>query len=410
MSTNSSHVRAANRDTANRDTANRDTAVLSPDELARALAVRDLTDPAQGHHAVQLIVDAILQRLRTATGSDLRTVREHPLVEVAENYDRLGYGPGAVTRDARYTRYASATHLLRSHTTAMIPPALRRLAAEPSGRGPRWWRDVLLACPGITYRRDVIDRLHTGTPHQLDLWRIVADRPMTEADLDAMIDTVVGAVLPGAVHRTIPARHPYTTAGRQIDVLAGGAWVEIGECGLAARAVLAGAGLGASVSGLAMGLGLDRLLMLRKGVPDIRLIAAADLRIAGQMLDLAPYRPVSAHPPIARDLSLAVADQADPELLGDRVREALGPDADAIEEIRLLAETPVGDLPAAAVARLGARPGQKNLLLRVVLRHPSRTLTDRDANELRDRVYAALHEGDAHQWASGAAHRPADRC
>lgn len=41
-----------------------------------------------------------------------------------------------------------------------------------------------------------------------------------------------------------------------------------------------------------------------------------------------------------------------------------------------------------------------NLLLRVVLRHPERTLTDAEANALRDRIYAALHEGATHQWAS----------
>jgi phenylalanyl-tRNA synthetase alpha chain len=54
------------------------------------------------------------------------------------------------------------------------------------------------------------------------------------------------------------------------------------------------------------------------------------------------------------------------------------------------------------VARLGARPDQCNVLLRVVLRHPTRTLTDAEANEVRDRVYAALHDGTAYQWAGAA--------
>ena len=65
----------------------------------------------------------------------------------------------------------------------------------------------------------------------------------------------------------------------------------------------------------------------------------------------------------------------------------------------ILASTPVDDLPAAAAARLGARPGQRNLLVRVVLRHLERTLTDDEANALRDRIYAAVHAGDRHQWA-----------
>jgi phenylalanyl-tRNA synthetase alpha chain len=41
-----------------------------------------------------------------------------------------------------------------------------------------------------------------------------------------------------------------------------------------------------------------------------------------------------------------------------------------------------------------------NLLVRLVLRHPTETLTDAAANTLRDDIYALLHEGSVHQWAS----------
>ncbi|MFD1934739.1 hypothetical protein ACFSKW_25015 [Nonomuraea mangrovi] len=374
--------------------------VLDAGELARALTVRDLSDPSQGPHAIQLVVDTLVRALEASWRNDVRVVRAHPLVPVEDNYERLGYPPDAVTRDARYTRYASETCMLRSHTSAAIPPALRGLAAQNTAGGGYGWRDVLLACPGLVYRRDVVDRIHTGTPHQLDLWRIVTGRPMDAGDLEEMIAAVVGSILPGLPYRTIPASHPYTADGRQIDVRVGEEWIEIAECGLASRRVLEGAGLDATVSGLAMGLGLDRLLMLRKRIPDIRLLTAADARIAGQMLDLDPYRPVSKHPPISRDLSVAVPADADAETLGGAVRDALGPHADAIEEIRVVSETSIGDLPPAAVERLGARPGHKNVLLRIVLRDPARTLSDEEANALRDHVYAAVHQGTAHQWAA----------
>ena len=118
------------------------------------------------------------------------------------------------------------------------------------------------------------------------------------------------------------------------------------------------------------------------------------------MRDLSPYRPVSAMPAVHRDLSLAVADDLDAELLGDRVRELLGPDAEAVEEVTVRTETGYADLPEAARARMGLRPGQKNVLLRVVLRDLRRTLTSDEANALRDRVYAALHEGSAYEWAA----------
>jgi phenylalanyl-tRNA synthetase alpha chain len=57
-------------------------------------------------------------------------------------------------------------------------------------------------------------------------------------------------------------------------------------------------------------------------------------------------------------------------------------------------------LPAPAIGRLGAKPGQKNLLVRVVLRDLDQTLTNQTANALRDRIYRALHQGTEYQWAA----------
>jgi phenylalanyl-tRNA synthetase alpha chain len=150
-------------------------------------------------------------------------------------------------------------------------------------------------------------------------------------------------------------------------------------------------------------MGLDRMLMLVKGIPDIRLLRSADPRIAGQMRDLSAYRPVSSMPPVTRDLSVAVAADEDEETLGDRVREALGTDAACVEEVRVLAATPYDRLPEPAARRLGARAGQKNLLVRVVLRDLETTLTNEAANALRDRIYLAIHQGNQYQWAHQAA-------
>jgi phenylalanyl-tRNA synthetase alpha chain len=360
---------------------------LHPAQLRRDLSLRD---PADGPHAIQILIGQAVAGLARAWDCEVRLCRGPRIVPVADNYDRLGYPAEAVTRDARYTRYVDAGHMLRSHASAMIPPALRRLAHQPSD-------DVLLACPGIVYRRDAIDWQHTGTPHQLDLWRITR-RVMRGSDLDQMIAVLLGALTPGLPHRQQPRAHPYTRHGRQIDIRQGGRWVEVWECGLADPRVLAAAGL-TGHSGLALGMGLDRLLMLIKHIPDIRLLRTGDPRITRQMRDLARYRPASPMPPITRDLSIAVSEQDDEETLGDRVRDALGPDANSVEEIRVLSATACQHLPASAIARLGARPGQQNLLVRVVLRDLDKTLTNQAANALRDRIYRALHQGTEYQWA-----------
>jgi phenylalanyl-tRNA synthetase alpha chain len=366
--------------------------LLSPEALSSALALRDLTDPSGGPHAMQLIVDAVVRALAGAWRAKVVVHRAPPLVSVHDNYDRLGYAPDAIARDARYTRYVTAARVLRTHTSAMIPPLLSILAGAEV-------HDVLCACPGIVYRRDAIDRLHTGEPHQLDLWR-VRSTPLDDGDLLAMIDLVVAAALPGARWRAVDTAHPYTERGKQIDVLANGAWIEIGECGLASPAVLRGCGHAESTAGLAMGLGLDRLLMLRKGLDDIRLLRAADPRISTQMLDLGPYEPVSRMPATARDLSIVVAAGADAESIGDRVRTAIGDRSTAVEEIAIASETPYDALPARARERLGIAPGQKNVLVRLVLREVARTLTSEEANALRNDVYRAIHEGAKSEWAT----------
>jgi phenylalanyl-tRNA synthetase alpha chain len=263
-------------------------ALLSPESLADALRIRDLTDPREGPHALQLLVDAAVNALADAWRCEVRISRSRPIVSIEDNYERLRYSADAVTRDARYTRYVSETCVLRSHTSAMIPPALRELAANPVG-------DVILACPGLVYRRDSIDRIHSATPHQLDLWRVIqnGDR-QDDTDLHAMVDLVLSATLPGRAWRWTPAEHPYTTGGRQIDVLHDGDWVEVGECGLAAETVLADASLDvARASGLALGIGLDRILMIRKELPDIRLLRSTDPRVSDQLGDLSRWHPVS---------------------------------------------------------------------------------------------------------------------
>ena len=371
---------------------------ITHDQLTRALQLRDLSDPAAGPHAMQLVLDGITAALESAWRRPVHTCRSSPIVTVEENYELLGYPADAPARESRYTRYLDDGRLLRTHTSAMIPRALRHVTGADAGL------DLVVACPGLVYRRDVVDRLHVGEPHQLDLWRVRRDAPLTAADLEEMVDLVVSAVLPDATYRALAASHPYTREGREVEVLIEGAWVELLECGLAGGHVLRAAGLDpARWSGLALGIGLDRAVMLRKGITDIRLLRSADPRVAAQMLSLDAYREVSSMPPAIRDISIAVAAGMTAEELGDRVRVGVGAETiDAVEEVTVISETPASALPAAAIARIGLRPGQKNVLVRLVLRHPTRTLTAAEANHVRDEIYAAVHQGGAHQWASRA--------
>ncbi|MET4094038.1 hypothetical protein [Arthrobacter sp. UYCu712] len=381
---------------------------LTPAELHSALDLRDLSDPAAGPHALQLVLDDVTAGLERLWNVGTSMHRLSPLVATADNYDRLGYSPDDVTRDSRYSRHVSPTVMLRSHTSAGMPALLDSL------RGELGHYDRLHVLPGLVYRRDSIDRTHVGAPHQVDLWRLKARGLLGPAELHRMMAAVVEAVLPAALYpdvqwRATPSAHSYTDGGQQLDVLValpdgGREWLELAECGIVGSHILRGSGLNPGRwAGLALGMGLDRALMLRKGMADIRLLRSENPAVRTQMLDLDPYRPVSVLPEVRRDLSLVLgsADDADVELLGDLARTTLGPESDVLAALEILAVTAAEALPAAAVARLRMAPEQVNVLLRLVLQPLDRTLTDDAANRLRDRVYLALHQGKVLELIAG---------
>lgn len=68
--------------------------------------------------------------------------------------------------------------------------------------------------------------------------------------------------------------------------------------------------------------------------------------------------------------------------------------------MEVLSTTPYAGLPSAAITRMGISPDQKNLLVRLVIRHPVKTLTSNEANAVRDRVYQAVHRGHVGEWES----------
>jgi phenylalanyl-tRNA synthetase alpha chain len=210
-----------------------------------------------------------------------------------------------------------------------------------------------------------------------------------------MIAVVVETILPGHAYRCNETIHPYTMNGLEVEVQVGERWIEVLECGEIHPWLLNESNLPSQQwSGLAMGIGLDRLVMLIKQIDDIRLLRSSDPRIARQMLTLDPYEPVSNQPATHRDMSICVAD-LDMELLGDRVRDVLGERGDWVENVELIQASDYASVPEMARKRLGMSPGQQNLLIRVTLRSLGGSISKEDANRVYDLVYSELHEGTA---------------
>ncbi len=69
------------------------TKLMSAEDVRRSLSVRDLTDEAQGPHAMQILLREVIEALREAWGCEVLIHRESPIVSLEENYDALHYPP-----------------------------------------------------------------------------------------------------------------------------------------------------------------------------------------------------------------------------------------------------------------------------------------------------------------------------
>lgn len=354
-----------------------------------ALELDDLTELKHPAHAIGLLLDEVLEGLKARGWPDAQVLRGPRIVSAQENYGLLGYDPAEVTLGSEHTRWVDEHSLLRTQTTSQIPKALQQ-AAQNRKAGEL----ILLAAPGITFRRDSRDRWHCAEPHQMDIWVLGDPQLSTREHLLRLVADILECSVPGMswIYQSSP--HHYTEGGIEVNLLLDKQPIEVLECGCIARSLLQRLGVDpAKHGGLALGMGLDRLTMLRKGIPDIRLLRDPNERVQAQLHDLLPWKAVSRLPSISRDISLAVTPGLSEEVLTEKMLLAAGDNAAWIEEMHIKGRWAMADLPVQAIERLGLLPGQENVLLRVVLRDCSRSITTLEANALYERIQSALHEG-----------------
>ena len=354
-----------------------------------ALELCDLTEQDSPAHAIGLLMSEVLEGLVLLGWPVGRVLRGPRIVSAQENYGLLGYDPAEVTLGSEHTRWVDEHSLLRTQTTSQIPVALQRVALNR-----KEGEVIMLAAPGITFRRDSRDRWHCAEPHQMDIWVLGDPAYSTQAHLLKLVGDILSCAVPDMPWVYSDSPHHYTEGGIEVNLISNDQTVEVLECGCIAQSLLQRLGIDSSRhGGLALGMGLDRLTMLRKGIPDIRLLRDSDDRVQAQMHDLLPWRAVSRLPSITRDISLAVTPGLSEEVLTEKMLLAAGDCSAWIEEMQVKGRWAAGDLPTQAIERLGLLPGQENVLLRVVLRDCSRSITTREANALYERLQSALHEG-----------------
>ena len=373
-----------------------------PEKIKELLSVPDLTmEDVDPNNIIYKLFASLLTRLELNGFSSIEVFRGNPIVPADDNFNSLRFTPGNPGRSSTYTRYVDGNHVLRTHTSAQIPEIFREFKKHADDI-----RFKTIVMPGLVYRRDVIDPRHLDVFHQVDVWTLQNDatvgHPASRADLLRLVETVFSVMCPNATMKVLEAQHPYTVDGIEVYAVSsdGTEEYEVLEAGLIHPDVLRITGLDPSkYSGLALGMGLERLIMARKKLPDIRLIRSADPRIQKQMQTFEVFKTVSNMPAISRDVSFCIKTGEREEDICERIRDAFDAAKDMLENVELLNRVAFDKLPEIARTRLGAQQGQDNVLVRVTLRHPDRTLTKQDATDLYKTAYRKLHEGSGWDYA-----------
>ena len=214
------------------------------------------------------------------------SVEEGPDIESAYyNFEALNIPEDHPARDDQDTFYIDSATVLRTHTS---PVQIRVMERQPP--------PLRIIVPGRAYRHDTPDATHSPMFHQVE--GLAVDTDITFADLKGTLDYLLKAFFGPEVHtRFRPSFFPFTEPSAEVDisclfcgsgaagcrVCKGSGWIELGGCGMVDPALYSYVHYDASrYSGFAFGMGIERLAMLRHGVPDIQLFFQGDVRFLHQ--------------------------------------------------------------------------------------------------------------------------------
>jgi phenylalanyl-tRNA synthetase alpha chain len=224
-------------------------------------------------------------------------IAEGPEVEAEwYNFDALNFPPDHPAREMQDTIFVASPDpavqrsgvVLRTHTS---PVQIRSLLTRPL--------PLYIVSPGQCYRSDALDATHSPVFHQIEL--LAVDEGLTMADLRGAIDAFVQAMFgEGLATRLRPDYFPFTEPSADVSmqchvcrgestkpgadpcrVCRSQGWVELAGCGMVNPRVLVACGIDPDrYSGFAFGLGIERTVMMRNGVADIRDTIEGDVRFS----------------------------------------------------------------------------------------------------------------------------------
>ena len=211
---------------------------------------------------------------------------EGPEVETEfYNFEALNIPPDHPSRDAFDTFYIEGEHLLRSHTSNVQIHVMQR-------QNP----PVQVIMPGRVYRPDAVDASHSFMFHQVE--GLMVDKDIKFADLKGILSVFCRSMFGEKIKtRLRPHFFPFTEPSAEVDisciicggkgcrVCKGNGWLEILGAGMVNPKVFEAVGYDPKkYTGLAFGMGVERIAMLLYGIEDIRLFYENDVRFLRQFV------------------------------------------------------------------------------------------------------------------------------
>jgi phenylalanyl-tRNA synthetase alpha chain len=255
---------------------------LSEDGVVRDITLPGRRPPVGRRHLLSSVIAEIEQifhglGFRVASGPDVEDDRH--------NFTALNIPKGHPARAATDTFYLAPDVLLRTHTSSV------QVRVMDTTQPP-----VRIICPGRAYRNEAVDATHHYEFFQVE--GLYVDEGVSMADLKGTLDRFLKEFFgPDTVIRFAPSYYPFVEPGAVVDVrcffcggkgcavcgpLSGG-WLEVLGAGMVHPNVFRAVGYDPKRwTGFAFGAGIERLVMLRHGVPDIRILYENDVRFLRQ--------------------------------------------------------------------------------------------------------------------------------
>lgn len=228
------------------------------------------------------IVSSVIAEINTIFSEIGFVFAEGPERElITYNFDKLNVPENHPSRDMQDTFYIAGDteHVLRTHTS---PVQVRyMLSHEPP---------IRMICPGKVFRNEATDATHEAQFYQLE--GLLIDRDISLAHLKGVIEYFLQKFFGGDVMvRFRPSFFPFVEPGVEVDMMIpaqegnklSGRWIEIMGAGMVHPHVLRDSEIDhTQFQGFAFGVGVDRLVVLRYGIDDIRQLYTGDLRVINQ--------------------------------------------------------------------------------------------------------------------------------